>query len=227
MKKLQESQKKFYYNKFLQFHDDPRSLSWNSKLSQELRFTKILDLFKFEDYEKAFTIHEVGCGLGHFLEFLRETPFKYTYSGSDIIPEFIENNIKKYPGSSFYVQDISADYNEISKKIEKCDYFCLSGTFHTKEDNDLTEWESFVFKSIENMVLMSNKGICANFLTSYSDFYDEKLYYADPKRILDWAITNISRFVTITQDIPLYEFTVCIYKEEYMRSRFPGYEKYF
>lgn len=227
MRKIQESQKRLYSSKFQQYNEDPRSLSWNDKKSQELRFKKIIHLLKYQNQKENFSLHEIGCGLGHFYEFLKTTNYSVTYSGSDIIPSFLEACQKKYPGIKFYQQDISADYELIPDVIKKCDYYCLSGTFHTKEDNQTSDWEKFVFKGLNNMFRMANKGICVNFLTSYSEFYDERLYYADPKVIFDWCDQNLSRFISIEHDIPLYEFTVCIFKEQFIKEQFPGYQKYF
>jgi len=227
MSKIQDSQKRLYSQKFQQYDDDPRSLSWNDKNSQDLRFKEILDLLKYEKADNKFTLHEIGCGLGHFYEYLKTTKYQVTYSGSDIVPSFIDTCRNKFPGTSFYLQDISADYEFIPEEIKNNDYYCLSGTFHTKEDNAPEDWEQFVFKSIRNMFRMAKKGICINFLTGYSEFFDEKLFYADPRVIFDWCVQNLSRFISIEHDIPLYEFTVCIYKEQFVREQFPGYGKYF
>lgn len=227
MNHIQESQKKLYSQKFFQYQDDPRSLSWNDQASQNLRFKKILSLLKYENLSDEFTIHEIGCGLGHFYEYLQKTDYRVTYSGSDIVPSFIEKNQTKFPHIKFYLQDISTDYDLITTNIKNNDYYCLSGTFHTKEDNKTEEWEAFVFKSIENMFRMAKKGICINFLTSYSEFFNENLYYADPRKIFDWSFQNLSRFISIEHEIPLYEFTVCIYKEQFIKEQYPGYEKYF
>lgn len=227
MNRLQESQIQLYYNKYLQFEDDPRSLSWNNRTSQNLRFEKILDLFKYEKYGTPFTVHEVGCGLGHFLEFLRKTNYSFTYSGSDIIQKFIGCNREKFVDTVFFLNDISASLASFPQAMKKNDYYCLSGTFHTKEDNLIEDWENFIYRSMKNMYQMARKGICMNFLTYYSEFYDEKLYYGDPRKIFDWIIQNLSRFVTLDHEIPLYEFTVCVYKPDFIQRMYPGYKKYF
>lgn len=224
--KVEESQKSFYQGKFKKFYDSPKALSWNNKKSQYLRFQKISELFKYENSE-TFSVHEIGCGLAHFKEYLDEMKYNCIYSGSDILPEFIESNKKKYPDCYFSTQNINIYYDKIDDKIKGEDYYCLSGTFHTKEDNSVQDWESFVFKSITNMFKMAKKGISFNFLTVYSDFYDEKLYYSDPKIIMEWCIKNLSRFTSISHDIPLYEFFVYVYKDEYIKERFPDFKKYF
>jgi hypothetical protein len=220
------SQQEFYLKKFRHYGDSPESLSWNDKKTQYLRFEKISELFRYER-SVPFSIHEIGCGLAHFREYLDEYPKPFTYSGSDILAEFIEMDKKKFPGCSFVVENISRDLDLLTPSIKGFDYYCLNGTFHTKEQNSVEDWEVFVCKSMKNMFSMAKKGICVNFLTSYSDYYDSNLYYADPKNILDWCVTNCSRFVSISHDIPLFEFFVFVYKEEFIRQQFPDFPKYF
>lgn len=226
MGKIEKTQKAFYLGKFKTFGDDPRSLSWSDKKTQLLRFKRITELFKYEN-SHSFSVHEVGCGLAHFKEFLNTLCLNCIYSGSDIIPDFIEHNRRKYPQCDFLVQNIALDYDHIDKTIKGKDYYCISGTFYTKEDNSVKEWETFVFKSLSNMFEMAKKGIAFNFLTSYSNFYDKKLYYADPKKMIDWCLKNLSRFIAIFHDTPLYEFTVVVYKEKFIKEKFPKYKKYF
>lgn len=225
MGSIDESQIGFYLKKYREFGDDPRSLSFNDKGSQYLRFERIADLFRHE--KGMFSVHEVGCGLGHFKEYLDAAGRACEYSGCDIVPDFIDKGREKFPGCRFFLQNIGDDYRHIDEGIKGKDYYCLNGTFNPKEDATVEEWETFVFKSIENMYRMARKGICFNFLTSYSDFYDDKLYYADPLRIMDWSIRHLSRFVSVSQDTPLYEFFVYVYKKEFVKGEYPGYEKYF
>jgi SAM-dependent methyltransferase len=227
-RKIEESEKEFYLTKFRQYGDSPKSLSWNDKNSQYLRFEKIAELFKYES-SPQFSVLDVGCGLGHFKEFLSERFGAISYSGSDIMEEFIEFDKKKFPDCSFFIEDISDDPESIDNSMKGLDYYCVIGTFNLKGKKQVEDWESFVFKSMKNMFMMAKKGICTSFLTAYSDFYDDNLYYADPKTIFNWAVTNCSRFVSISHDIPLYEFFVYIYKEEYIKEHFPEpeFSKYF
>ena len=226
MGNLEESQKNLYLGKFEIHGDSPKALSWNDKKSQHLRFQRLSELFRYEKDSETSSVHEIGCGLAHFKDFLDKSKHSCIYSGSDIIPEFIEHCESKHPQCQFSIQNIATDYDQILDTVKGKDYYCLNGTFYTKEDNSVADWESFIFRSIANMFKMARKGIAFNFLTVYSQFYDEKLYYADPKEIMDWCIKNLSRFVLIEHDIPLYEFFVCVYREEYVKERFPDYERY-
>ena len=225
---IETSQKKLYLQKFTTYGDDARSLSWNDRKTQYLRFSKISELFKYQRNDGSnFTVHEVGCGLAHFKEFLNECGYNCTYSGSDIIAEFIEQDKMRHPSNEFFQNNIAADYQTINENIKNKDYYCLSGTCHTKEDNSDDDWNKFISRAIKNMFKMANKAICINFLSTYSYFFDKRLYYCDPRVITDYAVKNLSRFVVVSHDVPLFEFFVYIYKEEFIRTVFAGYDKYF
>lgn len=223
---LEESQRLLYRKKYLQFGDNPRSLSWNDRDSQYLRFSRLAQLFRFER-DGRFSVHEVGCGLAHFKDFLNDIGCGCEYSGSDIMPEFIERDLEKHPKCEFYEQNIGDDFESIPSRLKGKDYYCLNGTFYTKENNPVEMWEQFIFNSIRNMFRMAKKGICVNFLTSCSDFYDNRLYYAEPQQVIGFAFDHLSRFVSISHDLPLFEFFIYVYKEDFIRSQYPGYEKYF
>ena len=108
MDEIIESQKRFYLKKFQQYGDSPQSLSWNDKKSQYLRFQKITDLFQYEN-SNPFSVHEIGCGLAHFNEFMINYPANISYSGSDIVAEFVETNRKK-ASSLFHVGSLKSSF---------------------------------------------------------------------------------------------------------------------
>jgi trans-aconitate methyltransferase len=86
--------------------DDPRSLSHNDPVTQRERFQRIARCF--DDMEDGFTVHEIGCGLGHFGQFLAERYPGALYSGSEICEEFAEHCRRLFPDGSFHVRDISS-----------------------------------------------------------------------------------------------------------------------
>lgn len=228
MKHIEKSQHELYRNAFLQYGNDPKALCWNNKKTQELRFQRIAEVLKYERMEAPFSIHEVGCGLGHFNRFLIDQGCRaHTYSGNDIVEDFVLICRKQYPALTFTVESIAAPFEEISSSIKEKDYYCLSGTFHTKEDNTNKAWRHFVEVSMQNMYKMARKGICVNFLTTHADFYNPRLFYADPGDILHWSVKNLSRFVSVAHDIPLFEFFVYIYKPEFLKTVFPEYADYY
>ena len=227
MKDLLARQKAFYEERYKAFGDDPRSLSYNSIESQRLRFRVLAELFRHEA-GRGFSIHEAGCGLAHFNEFLQTEGPSCTYSGSDIYEPFIEASRAKFPDSAFVLQDMSVALDRIHPAARGSDYYVVSGTFNPINDCDPDQWEAFVFRVVNNMFALAGKGIAFNLLTTYVDYRDDQLYYADPRRFYDWCKTNLSRFVTVVSDYALYEFSVLVYKPAFVRSlHTQEFERYF
>jgi len=117
MNEIKKSQKRFYLRKFKKYGDNSRALGWNSRECQYLRFQKISELFRYEKFGH-FTVHEVGCGLGHFKSYLDENQWNVRYSGSDIVEDFIDTCRKKFPDCSFYVENIANDLDQINSDIK-------------------------------------------------------------------------------------------------------------
>ncbi len=227
MNDLLARQKAFYEQLYKAYGDDPRSLSYNSIESQHLRFRVLAELFRYETCAD-FSVHEAGCGLAHFNEFLQAHGPRCAYSGSDIYEPFIEASRAKFPDSRFVLQDMSVALDQIHPDARGSDYYVVSGTFNPINDCDLAEWKAFIFRMLTNMFALAGKGIAFNLLTTYVDYRDDRLYYADPKRFYDWCKTNLSRFVSVISDYPLYEFSMLVYKPTFVRSLHPQeFERYF
>ena len=220
---VEESQKLFYRRHWEEHQEGPRGVAWRDLATQELRFSEIMHLMEHEPSGSKATLHEVGCGLAHLKGYLDRTGSSYQYSGSDILPEFLDQCQKKYPATSFTCSNIA----EESIPAEQYDYICLSGTFHTIEDNPRDEWRAFIEASLRHMYQGSSRGICFNLMSSLADHYDPSLYYADPAEVVSWCQSKLSRFVSLRHATPLYEFFVYVYHPEFMQRYFPEQERYF
>ena len=63
---------KIYSKRFLKYHNTPKGVFWNSKLSQDLRLNIILDKILDNTKVEPFTIADIGCGYGRLFEIIRE-----------------------------------------------------------------------------------------------------------------------------------------------------------
>ena len=50
-------------------------------------------------------VHEIGCGLGDFGEFLRRRFPAADYSGSEIMPEFLAVCRRRFPAADFQLRE--------------------------------------------------------------------------------------------------------------------------
>lgn len=198
---------KFYNDRFLVEGDTIKSVGWSSKDSQLLRFKILLETFELQGK----CILDVGCGLGDLVPYLEElTAGDFKYIGLDISEELIKKAQQKYPQKNceFIVGDIlSTDLQGL-----QVDYAIESGAFSFK----ITDNESYVRAAMQKMYEVSREGIALNFLTSYADYSLEKNFHFEPEKIFSWA-QKLSRFVSISHDYKLWEFTVRILRSPFER----------
>lgn len=68
------------------------------------------------------------------------------------------------------------------------------------------------------MFELCNKGVAANFVSSYVDFRNENLYYAKPEEIFSFCKT-LSRRMVLRHDYMPFEFCIYIYKDDRINNK--------
>ena len=198
--------KKLYDSNLKKYGLDSMAVGWNSKECQILRFDRLVHSLCLSD--NPFSINELGCGYGELFKYLE---------GSNL-------NVKSFDGYDISEAMISAANEYISSKIanfhctglidRKRDFSLASGIFNVSLDIDKDEWAAHILKTIENMWEFSEKGIAFNMLTSYVDHENQDLFYGDPLYYFDFCKTKLSKYVTLTHDYPLWEWTIAVKKGE-------------
>lgn len=226
LKKVAETQSKYYGDLFSKHGPTVDAVASAKQIYKDLRFQKLSKVFEKEIPESEFTVHDVGFGLGHYFEFIKRNypNYNFNYSGSEVVESFVTHCNNVYPNSKFYYRDIA-----IQSYNEKYDYIIFGGTFYHKVDSSNYDFELFVTSIIKNTFAMANKGIAFNFITDFVDYKYDDLYYAKIDWITKYIRENLSRFFVIDHAYPLYEFTVLVYKEEFMSQLYhhEDFKKYF
>lgn len=196
-----EKVRRYYTDKIEQHGATALGVDWKDERSQEIRFTQ-LALVMGED--RLGSCADIGCGYGALAIFLRERGWGGFYEGVDISERMIEAAQER----------LSAD-KQVRLTVGRepatpADFVVASGIFNVKMKTEIDEWERYVFKTIDDLVAAARKGVAFNFLTSWSDapFMREDLFYAAPERILEYCAERHSRWIEISQDYGLFEFTV-------------------
>jgi hypothetical protein len=222
--KIADDQRRMYGELYQRYGDDPKALFHNDRESQYERFKMLARCFSHE--MEAFSVHEIGCALGHFGEFLRESFPQAVFSASDIYEPFVNTCRDRFPDREFYLRDITEELPE-----DRYDYVVICGTFNIPGSVPRDQWQQFVFCMLSAMYAMAVKGIGATFLTTYYDpgRNREDLYYQDEKRLMDLAVRNLSRHFELDSMGPLYEYAFRVYRPEYVRTLYPqmAFGKYF
>lgn len=192
---------RLYRDSLEQHGPSAQGVGWRTEESQRLRFEKLLSVVDHPDGGPV-DVNDLGCGYGAFLSFLHE---------------------RRMPIGSFYGYDISEEMLTVarsraiaarsefiaSSRVTRCaDYSFASGIFNVKLECDDQSWTSYVEDVIRNLAEHSRVGFAFNLLSTYSDYQEEHLFYGDPLHWFDWCKRNITPWVTLLHDYPLFEWTI-------------------
>ena len=218
LKKTTSEQAKYYGELFNQHGPSVDAVASGKQIYKNLRYKKLSRVFEEDD---RITLHDVGFGLGHYFEFLKENlgDKEIVYSGSEVTKEFVDYCRKVYPKLKFYHRDLATKpYSDLY------DYLIFGGTFYHIVDTPENDFLDFIESILENSFKMCKKGMSFNFISNFVDYKFQGLFYANIDHVTKFITEKLSRYFLIDHSYPLYEFTACVYKEEYVRSLFSEQE---
>jgi SAM-dependent methyltransferase len=187
-----------YEDRFVELGYDVKTVGWKSREDQWLRFKVLCEIGNLNNS----SICDIGCGFGDLLDYLETKYYNFSYKGIDISPSLVEKAKELHPKYEFCCLDfLDARFND------NYDYFLLSGAVSYKMDNNI----EYASTMISKMFSLCRKGIAINFLSSYVNFQNPINYHYKPEDILSFG-KQLSRFVTLRHDYPLWEFTLYIFK---------------
>jgi SAM-dependent methyltransferase len=130
----------------------------------------------------------------------------FSYIGVDISGAMLAKARERY-GHDDRVQFIEGDILNLDLKHAGIDFAVESGAFtYRVKDN----WQ-LMYDSLHRMFDIAHKGVAANFMTSYVDYELPKNFHYAPEKVLSFC-KQLTRYVNLIHDYPLYEFTVQIFK---------------
>lgn len=177
-----------------------QALNWGSQKSQRKRFEILLEPFlKMKD---SFSLLDVGCGLAHLFDYIKENNFEIEYTGVDAIPQMIEQAKLNHPeiASSLFVSSVS------DIKLEKFDVIVASGIFYIACDEERMRNE------IQQLYNMCNIGLAFNSLSAWADQKEENELYVDPALLLNYC-KSLTRRCILRHDYMCHDFTMHLFPE--------------
>lgn len=195
-----------YYSDLLEKHGTKaEGVGWTDEQRHLIRFNELLKLLP-SDNSTPITINDLGCGYGALFNFLVSHEIKiqhfYAYDISKKMLDAAQDNIP--PGKATFLRE--------PKLLTHADFSFASGIFNVRFKESDKVWQEYIIESLHNLNDFSSKGFAFNLLSSYVDWKDNNLYYADPRFFFDYCKTNFSRKVSLLHDTPLYEWTMIIRK---------------
>jgi SAM-dependent methyltransferase len=186
-----------------------RSVGWPDADAQVLRFEKLAHLVAVDRPSRPVTVNDWGCGYGALFGFLDGLPGVELerYVGYDVSEEMLA-------AAREHVPDARAEWVLGSEVTQEADFSFVSGTFNVRMEAGDEAWERYIREVLRLLHARSRRGFAFNLLTSYVDWHKDDLFYADPAAFFSFCKSELSRFVTLLHDYPLYEWTIVVLKED-------------
>ena len=176
------------------------SVGWPDADAQRLRFDKLAYVV---DTDAPITVNDWGCGYGAMFRYLDERFTLGGFNGYDISAEMLA-------AARAFVDDPRARWVRGAEVSETADYSFVSGTFNVRMDASDAAWQRYIEDTLRLLARRSRRGFAFNLLTTYVDWRKDELFYADPAHFFAFCRENISRYVTLLHDYPLYEWTIAV-----------------
>jgi SAM-dependent methyltransferase len=186
----------------------PQGVGWKTGEDQRLRFDKLATVLGPPgSLPVGVSVNDLGCGYGAMFWYLDRllAGRLARYSGYEISPDMLSSAKQQ-------VADPRADFLESPRVLRQADYSFACGTFNVKLEVPEDAWTEYMKDTLMNLAEMSWRGFAFNVLSTYVDWKRETLYYADPLMFFDFCKRNISRYVSLLHDYPLYEWTMIVRK---------------
>ena len=152
------------------------------------------------------TVLEIGCGLGQLCQHLVDVGRACSFTGYDIVPEYVEHCEARFPDSKFEARNVFEDGIGV-----ECDTIVASQVLNNcYRHSDNRE----VMKNLLSMAYESTRvSVSVDMLSTYVDFQDPELHYYSPEEIFEFA-KSLTRRVRLLHDYRPWEFAVQLFHPE-------------
>jgi hypothetical protein len=198
--------KKFYANNMAAHGSGAQGVGWKNDEAQRVRFEQLLKLLPTVG---DFSVNDLGCGTGAFVDFLASRYPDFVYYGYDVIDEMIHISKENHSSPKHHFQTIQQ-----AAEMRSADYSIASGIFNIRYNMDDSAWRQYILDTLHVMNDKSEKGFAFNALTTYSDpeFMKMELFYSDPLQLFDYCKRNFAKNVALLHDYYQYDFTIIVRK---------------
>ena len=182
------------------------ALGWKSVEEQNLRFDKLTGCIP---KGRSISIIDYGCGFADLVPYiLKSGQFHLSnYQGSEINPA-----IRKIAAERFSRWNVNGEIVDSKSGFMSSNWAIVSGTFNVKLDVAHDRWENNVKDRLRILFSLVDEGLSFNSLSSYVDWQEGALFYANPLTFFDFCKRELSSKVHLAHDYPLYEWTITVTK---------------
>lgn len=191
------------YNRRLdEWGPQARGVFWRNEEGQRLRFEVLARAL--DGAPAGSSVNDLGCGYGALFDFLADHPALAggNFYGYDISEDMIETAKARVP-------DPRARFVQALVATETADFSFVSGTFNMNLDADVTAWKEYIEASLAHLWSRTRVALGFNMLAG-NDFNREGLFYAEPRRFLEFCKNRLNPSAVLIDDYPLQEWTIIV-----------------
>lgn len=192
-----------YSESFAAHGDTPAAVQW-PKGRQDLRWSA---LTAHVPAGTAGAFLDFGCGLGHFEAFTRERFPGSTYTGADVVPDFIGHARRRSPGASWQLLRSHTDL------VGEFDHIVLSGVFNKQYFADAQQHWAYVREVLAFLFSRARVSLSADFMSDRVDFVQPGAYHQDVEAARRFAQQSLSPRLRIDESYMPYEFTLTAWRD--------------
>jgi SAM-dependent methyltransferase len=182
----------------------PAATRWKDEAAQQLRFERLARVIDAHPPEGPASVADWGCGYGALLGYLDAHGLRVgAYDGYDISAEMLA-------AAERAVGDDRCRWVHGTELDRDVDYVFVSGTFNVRLEASDDVWADYIRSTLRALHARARRGLAFNLMTTWVDWRAEDLFYADPAEWFTFCRRELSPWVSLQHDYPLYEWTIIV-----------------
>ena len=197
-----------FNSRFDAYGPKPEASLWFSKGRQLARFSKLTEAILPRASNIKFSIGDVGCGYGGFLDYLtvHHSDIGFKYYGYDIADRVIAY-------CSENLQTANATFLHRSRPSRKADFHVMSGTYNYAPNMEVGPWRSYIRDEIKHIFSATNKCIVFNLMFADKAYISKSsIFYEEKEHFLSFCEEELGKTTILEHPLLKLEKTFCIEK---------------
>ena len=197
-----------FNSRFDAYGPKPEASLWFSKSRQLARFSKLTESILPLATNTKFSIGDVGCGYGGFLDYLtvHHSDLGFKYYGYDIADRVIAYCSKNF-------QTANATFLHRSRPSRKVDFHVMSGTYNYAPNMGVGPWRSYMRDEIKHIFSATNKCIVFNLMIADKAYISKSsIFYEEKEHFLSFCEEELGKTTILEHPLLQHEKTFCIEK---------------
>jgi SAM-dependent methyltransferase len=182
-----------------------------TKSPQEAEERYRLMLGVVREPDTPLTILDLGCGLGHLLDFIESdsTYRNLTYVGLDISHLYLAAAREKHPRREFIFMDVL----DTDASLPTFDYVVLNGVFNYRVPIEHAEMMRYWGRMMVTAYRHCRLGLAFNVMSTLVDWERDDLFHLSFDAMAGFVQQYLSRHFVIRHDYQAYEYTTYVYRQ--------------